>query len=117
MIFAGIFGDIEAIKAIGGKYGKIDDPGTGFVYFVNNLLGILTSLAGILVVVNLIAAGYLYLSSNNEPQKIQAAGNKILQTIIGIGVVAMAYVIAAILGAILYNDSTKLLKPTLFVLP
>lgn len=114
MIFSGIFGNIDPKAAIGdqGKYGQLTDPATGFVSLINNLLGTLTALAGVFVIVNLISAGYLYLSSNGEPQKITAAGNKVLQTVIGIGIVAVAYVIAAILGAVLYNDPTKLLHPT-----
>lgn len=97
-------------------YGQIAASGTnqGLVSLVNNLLGLITGVAGIFVIVNFITAGYLYLSSNGEPQKIIAAGNKILQSAIGIGIVAIAYIIAAIVGKILFNDPMRLLQPKLF---
>ncbi|MDP2708765.1 MAG: hypothetical protein U1C50_04205 [Patescibacteria group bacterium] len=116
MIFAGIFGTIDDPSKLTDGYGKLNDPNTGLISFINNLLGLVTTIAGIFVIVNFIIAGYLYLSSNGEPQKIIAAGNKILQSTIGIGVVAVVYIIAAVLGAILYNDPTKLLQPTVTIL-
>lgn len=113
MIFVDIFGTFSPPP----KYGSIAfKGGLGLIGLVNNLLGLITSIAGILVIVNLISAGYLYLSSNGEAGKITAAGNKILQTSIGIGLVAITYVIAGIIGKILYNDPTTLLQPILSVL-
>jgi hypothetical protein len=117
MIFQGIFGNLQ---------NPMIDPTTslgyvplrfgGLVKFINNIIMLLTAVAGIWVVFNFIAAGYIYLTANGAPQKITDAGNKILQSVIGLAIVALAYVIAAILGFILYKDATFLLKPTLFKL-
>lgn len=113
MTLDNIFGNVEPPPS----YGKIAwSGGPGLVGLVNNLLGLLTSVAGIFAIVNFITAGYLYLSSNGEPQKIIAAGNKILQSAIGVGIVAIAYIIAAIVGKILFNSPTILLQPKLFIL-
>lgn len=114
MMFVDIFGTID--KPVSTKYSNLASPTLGLISFVNNLLGLITAIAGIFVIVNFIAAGYLYLSSNGVAQKIIDAGNKILQSAIGIGIVAIAYVIAAIVGKILFNDPTILLKPTIFTL-
>ena len=111
MIYVSIFGNISPPPS---TYENLIDPNLGLVGFVNNLLGLITAAAGIFVIVNFIIAGYLYLSSNGEAQKILAAGNKILQSAIGIGLVAIAYVIAAIVGKILFNDPTRLLQPGIF---
>lgn len=106
-------------------FGKLNNPLTpagsaytdlasgGLVSFLNNLVTLITVIAGIWTVFNFIAAGYMYLNSNNEPQKITSAGNKILQSVIGLAVVAAAYTIAGILGYILFKDATILLNPVL----
>ena len=111
MIYVGIFGNISPPPS---TYENLIDPNLGLIGFVNNLLGLVTAVAGIFVIVNFITAGYLYLSSNGVSQKIADAGNKILQSAIGIGIVAVAYVIAAIVGKVLFNDPTRLLKPGIF---
>ena len=114
MMFVDIFGTID--KPVSTQYSSLGSSNLGLVSLVNNLLGLITAVAGVFTVVNFIIAGYLYLSSNGVPQKITDAGNKVLQTTIGIGIVAIAYVIAAIVGKLLFNDPMILLKPTIFTL-
>jgi hypothetical protein len=84
------------------------------VKFVNNLIALLTVVAGIWVVFNFIAAGYIYLTANGVPQKITDAGNKIMQSAMGLAIVALTYVLAAILGEILYDNPTALLNPVFY---
>lgn len=91
-------------------------PGGGLVHFLNNLISLIITLAGIFTLVNFIIAGYMYLSSNNEPQKLVAANTKILQSLIGLAIVAIAYVVAGIVGYILFQDPTSILMPNLSIL-
>lgn len=116
MILPQIFGTLDnPLKGTsGGVTGYEDLPNLGLVKFLNNSVALITAVAGIWVVVNFIAAGYVYLSANGQPQKITDAGNKIMQSVIGLAIIAAAYVLAGILGFILYKDATFLLKPTLF---
>lgn len=118
MIYASIFGQLNPPSGYGKLFGTQAGPAThgGLVALINNLLGIMTTAAGIFAVFNLISAGYMYLSANGQPQAITNAGNKIIQTAVGVGVVALAYVIAAIFGQILFNDPAILTKPKLFSL-
>ncbi len=117
MIFQGIFGQLDnPMLDPTTRAGYTDLSSGGLVKFVNNLIMLLTVIAGIWVVVNFIAAGYIYLNAQGVPQKITDAGNKILQSVMGLAIVAAAYVIAAILGAILYKNPTIFLQPALYVL-
>jgi hypothetical protein len=117
MIFQGIFGKLDnplTDPGGGASYGSLTDPNQGLVKFVNNLIALLTVAAGIWVVVNFIIAGYIYLGANGQPQKITDAGNKIMQSAIGLAIVALTYVIAAVLGEILYGSPTALLSPIFY---
>ena len=108
-----IFGTID--NPLKGSYGDltIDE---GLMSFLNNLIALIITVAGIFTLVNFIIAGYQYLSSNNEPQKIAAAGNKILQSLIGLAIVALAFILAGVIGVVFFRDSKALLNPTLFSL-
>jgi len=108
MVFSSIFGTID--KPV--KYSNLTSG--GLITFLNNIISLIITIAGLFVIVNFILAGYGYLSANGQAQKIADAGNKILQTVIGIAIIAAAYVIAAILGFILFKDPTALLKFNLF---
>ena len=112
-----VFGSIPnpLINPAGGTvtgYGDLTD----LVKFLNNVVALITVVAGIWTVFNFISAGYIYLNSNNQPQKLTDAGNKILQSVIGLAIVAAAYALAGILGYILFKDATKLLDFKLFEL-
>lgn len=93
------------------------DPGyptlqnKGLTLFITNLVYLIMTLAGLFTLVNLIMAGYLYLGSNGNPQQIQAAGNKILQSLIGLVIVAAAFVIASLIGYLLFQDASFLFTP------
>ena len=105
MIFQ-VFGDLKQPAAI-----KYTGPNAqGLISFLNNIVALIMIIAGIWTVFNFISAGYMYLNSNNEPQKLTAAGNKILQSVIGLAIVATVYTVAGILGYILFQETSTFLK-------
>ncbi|MFH0942689.1 MAG: hypothetical protein V1810_00800 [Candidatus Beckwithbacteria bacterium] len=101
--------------------GTINPPGTfsgyktieegGLAGFLSNLIYLLIVVAGLFTLVNFILAGYLYLGANANPQQIQAAANKILQSMIGLAVVAFAFIIAGLIGFLFFKDATFLFTP------
>lgn len=83
----------------------------GLTAFVGNIITLLITIAGIFTLVNFIMAGYLYLSSNGEPQKLTAAGNKMLQSLIGLAIISGAFIISGLIGYIFFKDATFLYSP------
>lgn len=107
----GIFGEISKPSVFSG-YDVIESPeGKGLSNLLSSILAIIITLAGIFVLVNFILAGYAYLSANNQPQKLADAGNKMLQSLIGLLIIAAGYVIAATVGYIFFKDAGFLLNP------
>jgi hypothetical protein len=86
----------------------------GLISFLNNIITLLITLAGLFAFINLILAGYQYLSANGDPQKITQAGNKILQSLIGLAIVAASFIIAALVGYLLFKDASALIKPKFY---
>lgn len=82
----------------------------GIPILLNIILRTLIVGAGIFAVFNFILAGYGYISAGGDPKKIADAGSKIFQSIIGVTVAAGAFVIAGILGQILFGDPGALLN-------
>jgi hypothetical protein len=93
-MIAGIFGDITNPT----KYGTSGDGGNGFFLFLTNIFKFVGVLAGIFFIVQVIMAGFGYLSANGDPKKTEVAFAKIWQSIIGIAIVASAFIIAAFIG-------------------
>lgn len=100
-------------------FGTINKPisyagleGGGLSNFISNLLALLATLGGLFVFINFIIAGYQYLSANGNPQNIANAGNKMLYSVIGLVIIAAAFVIASIVGLVFFGDAGYLLSPT-----
>jgi hypothetical protein len=69
--------------------------------------------AALYALVNLLLAGYAFMSAGDDPKKVQGAWAKIYQTLLGLAFTAGAFVLAAIFGQLIFQDPTFLLKPTI----
>jgi hypothetical protein len=67
--------------------------------------------AGIYALFNLILAGYAFMSAGDDSKKIAGAWAMIWQTMLGLAVSAGAFVLAAIIGQLLFKNPTFLLNP------
>ncbi len=104
-----IIGKIDTPAKLGFAYGNLE--GGGLVSFLNNLVSLIITLAGLFTLINIILSGYYYLFSNGDPQKISKAHAKIIPSLVGLGIVAAAFVIAGIVGQLLFGNINALLNP------
>ena len=79
--------------------------------FIQRIIQFLIIVAGLYALINLILAGYAFMSAGDDPKKIQGAWAKIWQTLLGLAFTAGAFVIAAIIGKLIFGDALSILKP------
>ncbi len=89
-------------------FGTVTDPtgynsveGSGLFTLLSNVFKFAGVVAGIFFVVQIILAGYGYLSASGDPKKTEAAFAKIWQSLVGLLIVSGAFVLAAFIGKIL----------------
>ena len=87
-----------------------DTSGGGLVVLVNNILKLLIAGAGLYALVNFILAGYDFLSAAGDAQKVAQAWAKIWQTLLGLLVIAGAFLLAALVGLLLFNNPQQFLQ-------
>ena len=105
---AGIFGDITPPEAIA-KLESQGGAGNGIFVFLNTIFKVIGAVAGIYFVIQIILAGFAYLSASGDEKKTASAWATIWQSIMGLVIVASAFVIAGVVGTILHID---ILNPT-----
>ena len=88
--------------------------GGGLRDLINSVILLLIVGAGIYAVINIVMAGYAFMSAGDDPKKIAGAWAKIWQTFLGLGIAAGAFVLAAIFGQILFGDPNALLQLRIF---
>lgn len=106
-----LFGEVKPPANITGFKGLTEG---GLTTFINNILKLLIIGAGLYALINLVLAGYAFMSAGDDPKKMQAAWQKIFQTLIGLAFAAGAFVLAAIFGQLIFGDPNALLQLKIF---
>ena len=109
-IALGIFGSIDKPPGIS-AYGNLE---VGLVSFGNNLLKLIIVGAGIFTFINIVIAGYDFLSAGGDSKKVAAAWARIYNSLIGVLFVAGSFVLAAIFGWLVFRDVTAILNPKIY---
>lgn len=86
----------------------------GLIGFLSAILKTLIVFGGIWTLLNIILAGYKFLGAAGKPDEISQAWAKIWQSLLGLLFIAGAFVLAAIIGQIIFGDPTAILKPKVF---
>ena len=101
------FGNITPPKFIS------SDP-AGMITLFNNILRLLVVAGGVFALLNFILAGYQFLSASGDPKLINLAWAKIWQSMIGLLIIVASFALAALLGLLLFGDTTVILKPKIY---
>lgn len=91
-----------------------DVKGGGLVLFLSNILQLVFVVAGIYAFINLILAGFGYMSAGGDTKALTKAWEKIWQTLIGLAIIAGSFVLAALFGYILFGNPMFILKPMIY---
>ena len=107
-----VFGQIEAPAGVD-KYnlqtGSAD--GIGIIIFISNMIKLATIVAGVLVFLNFIFAGYTYITAAGDSGAVNKVGEQIKMSVIGLVLIVLAYTITAVISLIIFGDPGYILNP------
>jgi hydrogenase-4 membrane subunit HyfE len=86
----------------------------GLIPFFNALLKLIIALAGLYAFLNLIIAGYQFMSAGGDSKAIGNAWSKIWQSLMGLLIVAGSFVLAAIFGYLIFGDASAIITPKIY---
>lgn len=93
--------------------GDIQSGNFGMILLLNNIIKLITIVAGLFAFFQFITAGFQFINAGGDSKAISQAWNKIWQAILGLVIVAGAFVLAAIFGYLIFGDPTIFLNPKL----
>lgn len=88
--------------------------GGGLILFLTNILRVAFIVAGMYAFINLILAGYQYMSAGGDAKKIEAAWGRIWQSLMGLILVVGSFALAALFGYLLFGDAGFILNPKIY---
>ncbi len=90
------------------------NQGSGLIILLNTLLKTAIVIAGVYVLFNIILAGYTFLGAGGDPKKVQAAWEKIYQSVIGLVVVAGSLILAMVFSYLIFGNPLEIISPQIF---
>ncbi len=87
------------------------DPQTGLVKLLNVGLNVVLIVAGLYTLLNLILAGYMYITSSGDTKKVQEANLRMTYTVIGLLIITLTPLIAALIGFVAFGRWDAILNP------
>lgn len=106
----GIFGNVTAPYPTGSYSSEVG----GIILFITNIIRFAFLIAGLLVLIKIVLAGFAYITAGGEPKKLEQAWANIWQSVVGILIMVSAFVLVAIIGQILFGDYKFILSPKLY---
>lgn len=103
-----IFGEVaDPLPAYGG-YDR------GLTLFFTNILRLVFVAAGIFAFINLIIAGFQFMTAGGDSKAIASAWNRIWQSLVGLIIIIGSFALAALFGYIIFGDANFILKPQIY---
>lgn len=109
-LFQSFFGTIQPPPGVS-NYGDLSSG--GLITFISNIIRLITIIAGIWSLFNLISAGYTYITSANDAKGIETAWRSIYMSLIGLLIIVGSFTITAIVSYLIFGDAGYILNPTL----
>lgn len=112
MIFQ-FWGQVQPPPGVAAYNTAAGPNGIGLVIFVSNIIKLVTIIAGIWSLLNLIFAGFQYITNAGNVKAVETAWQSIYMSLLGLIIIVASFTIAAIAGWILFGDVTFILNPKL----
>jgi len=96
------------------SYGSLAGNPGGLIKFFSNILRVIIIIGGLWAFFNLITAGYDFLSAAGDPKRFEKAWAKIWQSMLGLLIMLVSFILAAVFGQLLFGDPTVILNPKIY---
>ena len=109
-----VIGKITLPEPLISGYGGLTGGQGGLIGFASNLIKLVMVLAGIWSFLNIIFAGFNYITESTNPEAIAKANQQIYMSLLGLVIIVGSFVLAGILGWLLFGDVSAILSPKIY---
>jgi len=87
---------------------------SGPTLFLTNILRLVFVVAGIYAFINIIIAGFQYMSAAGDTKKLSAAWGRIWQSLIGLVIIVGSFAMASLFGYLIFGNANFILSPKIY---
>ena len=112
----GIFGNIANpfVRLAPGSSLASSNSGSGLVTLITILFRFSIIVAGLYTLINIVLAGYGFLSAGGDSKLIQKSWERIWRSVVGLLIIACSVLFASMHSWILFRDTSTIINPQIF---
>lgn len=88
--------------------------GQGLIIIISNLVRLSIVIAGLYSLINIILAGYGYMSAGGDTKLVQKSTERIWRSFVGLLIVAGSVLLAMMIGWLVFSDAGALINPRIY---
>ncbi|MEO8581545.1 MAG: hypothetical protein ABI425_03085 [Patescibacteria group bacterium] len=111
LIADSLWGTIQAPPGVASYQTGLAAGQIGIVVFASNIIKLITVIAGIWSLFNLIMAGFKYITASNDVKAVETAWQSIYMSLIGLVIIVSSFTITAVASFVIFGDPTFILNP------
>jgi hypothetical protein len=85
----------------------------GILFFISRMITVVTIFSGLWVFLNIILAGYTYVTSPGGAQTHTKVRDKLTMSLLGLVLIVTVYTLGGLIGTIFFGDASFILNPTI----
>ena len=105
-----ILGTVEAPQNVNAYSENV----TGLINLLSNILRLSVLAAGVWGLLNLISSGIQWIGASGNPEMIKQASSRIWMSLLGLIIIAVAFVVTGIIGLIFFGSADAIIKPAIY---
>lgn len=86
----------------------------GLINLLSNILKLSVVAAGVFGLINLVTSGIQWAGAAGNPEMIKQASSRIWMSLLGLVIVAGAFVLAGVIGLLFFGSATAIINPVIF---
>lgn len=108
-----IIGPIVPPQGVGAYNARAGVGGIGILIFASNALKFFAVICGVVIFFNFISAGFEYITGAGKTETHTKVREKLTWSVLGLVLLISAYVIAAIIGLLIFGNASFILQPNI----
>lgn len=85
----------------------------GILNFINNVIQLLTAVGGLFILINLIIAGFTYITQAGNSQAASSIKDRLTYAVIGVVIMVASYTLIAVISWLIFGNPTFIINPDL----
>jgi hypothetical protein len=108
-----VFGTISVPEPVANSYGELGPDSPGLTGFISDMVVLISVIGGLWFLINVVIGGLKLITADGDSKKLSEFGTRLSMMVIGLILMVGAPLIAALIGFVIFGDSTSLLTPTI----